>query len=49
MVRENMEFLMQADPELGAAVQKEYERQRRNCCRIPHGCTSGTCNSRATR
>jgi len=30
MVRENMDFLMQADPELGAAVMKEYDRQRRN-------------------
>ena len=30
MVRENMEFLKKADPELAAAVEKEYARQSRN-------------------
>ena len=30
MVLENMEFLTQQDPELGAAVRAEYDRQRRN-------------------
>ena len=30
MVRENMDFLLKADPELGEAVVKEYDRQRRN-------------------
>ncbi len=30
MVNETISYLLQADPELGAAVQKEYERQCRN-------------------
>ncbi len=30
MVRETMDFLLKADPEVGAAVAKEYDRQRRN-------------------
>ena len=30
MVKENMEFLKKADPELAAAVEKEYARQSRN-------------------
>lgn len=30
MVRENMEFLKKSDPELAAAVEKEYARQSRN-------------------
>ncbi|MDR0906841.1 MAG: serine hydroxymethyltransferase [Oscillospiraceae bacterium] len=30
MIRENMDFISQFDPEVGAAIQKEYARQRRN-------------------
>ncbi len=30
MVKENMEFLKNADPELAAAIEKEYARQSRN-------------------
>ena len=30
MVQEMMDFLSAADPEVGAAVRKEYERQNRN-------------------
>ena len=30
MVKEIMEFLSGQDPEVGAAVQAEYDRQRRN-------------------
>ena len=30
MVLENMEFVSKFDPELGAAIRAEYDRQRRN-------------------
>ena len=30
MIRENMDFLAKFDPEVGAAVKQEYNRQRRN-------------------
>jgi glycine hydroxymethyltransferase len=30
MIKENMAFLSQYDPEVGAAIEKEYARQRRN-------------------
>ena len=29
MVKENMEFIKQFDPEIGEAIQKEYARQQR--------------------
>ena len=30
MITETMDFLAQYDPEVGATVKKEYERQQRN-------------------
>ncbi len=30
MIKENMDYIAQCDPELGAAIQQEYARQRRN-------------------
>ena len=37
MVKDIMEFLAAQDPEIGAAVRSEYDRQRRNIELIASG------------
>jgi hypothetical protein len=41
MIRENMDFISQYDPELGATVKEEFARERRNIELIAKSCAQG--------